>query len=511
MASDPLNPNLGAGTAEESMKSILGYLGQRSTMLDPALGQLTQGAGNAAGAYQNAIANQNTSQGLSPQALSALRTQGTSGITDQYQSAANALNTQLLRRGAAGQSGLPTSGGDYSRAFQPLYSSMEAAKTKAQTDTILADEAAKQKSLYQNQGLALNAANSLYGNANSLYNSGNSALGQAGQVSQALAQLEAPDFWKLLGTQGLTSLLTGTGAVGKGVDELKKLLGIGGDSVSPTTGLDSILNGNNPNTAIPSGQAAGSPNSAPVLPDLQSPNPSSIADLLSGIPGLTPNANGIIGGVQGAAPAAMGGLPLPSEAPTLPEGFGAPQAAEIGAGAAAAPAAAALTSGAAAAIPGLAALEAPAAGLLAPIATDAALGLGAAGGLGGVLGAVAGVAPAAAGGLPLAALAPVLPEGFGAPAAAAAGEAASGGLGSSLAALATNPITWAAAGVVAAAIIWHKSQSHQTADTWTRGYQGKFDSDMANVSDAFAKLKQEGGEGRDSGPEYGRAILRPDV
>ncbi len=60
------------------------------------------------------------SDGLSPEAMSALRTQGTSGINAQYQSAAQAMNSQLLRRGAAGQGQLPGSGGDISRAYQPL-------------------------------------------------------------------------------------------------------------------------------------------------------------------------------------------------------------------------------------------------------------------------------------------------------------------------------------------------------------------------------------------------------
>lgn len=108
------------------------------------------------------------SDGLSPEALSAFRTEATSGIDSQYQSAAQALNSQLLRRGAVGQGALPSSGGDISRAYQPLYSAMEAAKTKSNRDTILTNETAKRESLYQNNQLAQNALSSAGGFANNL-------------------------------------------------------------------------------------------------------------------------------------------------------------------------------------------------------------------------------------------------------------------------------------------------------------------------------------------------------
>ncbi len=419
-------PNLTGGSASDALRALLGYGANRTAAADSQATDMFAGRGLAGGAYANAIGNQNTATGLSPEALAALRTQGTSGINDQYQSAAQALNSQLLRHGATGNQQLPGYGGDISRAYQPLYSAMEAAKSKAQQDTILADEAAKQKSLYQNQQLALQAAQGLNSGATSLFNAGTGALGQSGGIAQALASLEGPDIWKLLGTQGLTSLLTQTGLAGKGVDEIKKLLGFGGDAItSPMTGVNAVLNGANPNTSIPSGSAASLPGSA-IQP--------------------------------------------------LPSGVG-PQAAEIGAPAAGAAGIAGLSPEALA----WAGLEAPAGAAAASLAGAIPAG---------VLGAVPGATGASAG---LAALAPAaLPEGFGAPAAVAGSTASTGGLGASMMALATNPITWAAAGVIGAAILWHKSQSHQTADTWTRGYQGKFDQDMANVSDEFAKLKQEG-------------------
>lgn len=195
--------------AIDDLRNLQDMLGNRIGLQDPALAALNGLSGSAAGAYGNAIANQNTAEGLSPQAMSALRTQATSGINSQYQSAAQALNSQLLRRGAVGQAQLPGSGGDISRAYQPLYSAMEAAKTKATTDMILADEAAKRASLTENRANALSAASSVFGNANSIYNSQNSAIGQTANIANEVAGLESPNILKLLGTSALTSAISG--------------------------------------------------------------------------------------------------------------------------------------------------------------------------------------------------------------------------------------------------------------------------------------------------------------
>jgi len=203
-------------TAQNDLQNIYGTLAGRANVLGPTLGSLTSAAPGAADVYRNAFANMNTAQGLSPEALSALRTQGTSGINDQYQSAAQALNTQLLRRGAVGQGALPSSGGDISRAYQPLYTAMEQAKSKAQTDTILADEAAKRASLTENRTNALSAANSLFGNTGSIFNASNAPLGAAAGVANSIADLEGPSIGKLFGTSLLSSALSGQGGLFSG-------------------------------------------------------------------------------------------------------------------------------------------------------------------------------------------------------------------------------------------------------------------------------------------------------
>ena len=201
-------------SAIDDLQSLYNSLSGRAGALDPSVAALQGLNGSASGAFGNAIANQNTAQGLSPEALSAMRTQATSGINDQYQSAAQALNSQLLRRGAIGSAQLPGSGGDISRAYQPLDSAMEAAKTKATTDTILADEAAKRQSLYQNQQLALSAANNVFGNQVGAFNAGNSALTGAAGIANDIGNLETPNFAKLLATSLLTGAATGTGPGG---------------------------------------------------------------------------------------------------------------------------------------------------------------------------------------------------------------------------------------------------------------------------------------------------------
>lgn len=150
--------------------------------------------GNTAYNRSNELFGQST--GLSPQALSALRTQSTSGISDQYESAAKALSTGLLRRGAVGQGALPSSGGDISRAFQPLYSSMEAAKTKAERDTILADDTARRDSLDRNNALSVAALNS------------------AGGFANTLADIEPASMRNLLLTSLLSGAVSGGGALG---------------------------------------------------------------------------------------------------------------------------------------------------------------------------------------------------------------------------------------------------------------------------------------------------------
>ncbi len=240
MAADPMNLNLTDGSAKDNLQALLAYLGQRAGTLNPTLGTLTGQAPGAANALGTAIGNYGMSTGLSPEALSALRTQATSGINDQYQGAAQALNTQLLRRGAMGTD-LPGSSGDIARGYAPLYAAAEAAKTKANTDTILADEAAKQKSLTENNANALNAANSVFGNTSSIFNAGNADLGQAASVANSIADLEGPSLLKLLGTSALTGAATGTGIFGKlasgGGTNGSGNFGLVGDLLSKIPGL----------------------------------------------------------------------------------------------------------------------------------------------------------------------------------------------------------------------------------------------------------------------------------
>jgi hypothetical protein len=58
---------------------------------------------------------------------------------------------------------------------------------------------------------------------------------------------------------------------------------------------------------------------------------------------------------------------------------------------------------------------------------------------------------------------------------AAAGTTGGVGLGGTIAGLATNPFTIAAAGALAAGLIWKKSQAHPVANQWVQGEQNPFD------------------------------------
>ena len=73
-------------------------------------------------------------------------------------------------------------------------------------------------------------------------------------------------------------------------------------------------------------------------------------------------------------------------------------------------------------------------------------------------------------------LAPTIVGGLlkGGAAAGTAGTAGGGMLGA-IGGLATNPITLAAAGALAAGLIWKKSQAHPVADQWVQGEQNPFD------------------------------------
>lgn len=141
---------------------------------------------------------------------------------------------------------------------------------------------------------------------------------------------------------------------------------------------------------------------------------------------------------------------------------------------------------------GLAADFAPMAGGL---TGTAAAGLGA---LPSAASAIAAGAPEAIGGisatLPEVASVAAQSAGLGGAGTAGASEAAvtsSGGFGPAALSLISNPITIAIGALIAGAVIWHKSQSHQTADQWT-GIQKKFDDQMAQISDKWASAQSTG-------------------
>jgi hypothetical protein len=200
---------------------------------------------------------------------------------------------------------------------------MEAAKTKATTDTILADEAAKRQSLYQNQQLALGAANSVFGNQTSAFNAGNSALNGAAGIANDIGSLETPNLLKLLGTSAIGSALSGgiggaggaggllsgtglnsTGNFGILGDLLGKIPGLGGGTAINSSGgvgnspYGPVYDPNTGGTASTGGTGAGDLSTA-------------AADTAAATGAAASTGGGITGALGSAGSAALGFLTNP--------------------------------------------------------------------------------------------------------------------------------------------------------------------------------------------------------
>lgn len=96
---------------------------------------------------------QNMNQGLSPQVMSAMRSQATSAIPHDYENAARQLRSNLLRSGAIGAGELPAASGDILRSFAPLEQARNEAVAGANRSTILANQA----EIARNQNLGMQA------------------------------------------------------------------------------------------------------------------------------------------------------------------------------------------------------------------------------------------------------------------------------------------------------------------------------------------------------------------
>lgn len=77
-----------------------------------------------------------------------------------------------------------------------------------------------------------------------------------------------------------------------------------------------------------------------------------------------------------------------------------------------------------------------------------------------------------------------------------------GGLGSTVAGLASNPITIAGAGALAAGLIWKASQVHPTADKWVQGYQAPFDSNWQTIEKSGLPPDQQNAAKQQSAQNY---------
>lgn len=259
----------------------------------------------AVGALNNLINLQGT--GLSEPAKSALLTQAMSDIPKRYDDASKALKVELARRGAIGQQGLPGSAGDIIRGYEPLMAERENARTQAMTNTVLADEQARQ----QNYQTSANAANQLSGigglisttynptqSANTLmgalqgglgaYGQGNQMFGTAGSLVNALTGNQQTSMTNLIlgsilasagagAAGGLLGKIFGNGGdTSKGSSIFNTLSGIFGDGPGASSVQTPSAFGNTPTNLLSTGRTSDTPHQMPddqgLSGDLMNPN-----------------------------------------------------------------------------------------------------------------------------------------------------------------------------------------------------------------------------------------------
>lgn len=181
-------------------------MGRQDELINSLLGRINP-------AIDQSLALMNQREGLSPEAMAALRGQAIEGSATQYGQNVEALKTELARRGAAGGGDLPGSAGDIARGYGPLMASRDAQRSQGLRDAILADEQRKFESFGLNRQTAmqgLNTAAGLTGTLGNVYDpskflststnalgqltdivgnrnaSATNALNQAGGLAQAL-------------------------------------------------------------------------------------------------------------------------------------------------------------------------------------------------------------------------------------------------------------------------------------------------------------------------------------
>lgn len=233
-----LKRTAGADALSQAGVDFFGQMGrlgdQSAAQRDRFINELYPGIRDTISSF---MANKDKAEGLSPEGKAALRQQLNEGIPDRFNQAAQALSTDLLRRGAdTGQ--MPGSTGDIVRGYAPLYAARAGEYSKANRDVVLQDEAQKLQSLLANRQLASNAVGqgtgltatlgSIY-NPNQYYNTGlgglqagisgfgagTQGLGVGAGLAGGLADLEPTSFKNillasLLGTSvgGLTTILS---------------------------------------------------------------------------------------------------------------------------------------------------------------------------------------------------------------------------------------------------------------------------------------------------------------
>lgn len=152
------------------------------------------GPGGLEAALNTAYAGMNTSTGLSPEAMAALRRGAIEDPERAYQGQVEQLKTTLAGRGAYGGGALPGSAGDIVRGYAPLMQGRDSTRSNLLANTILADEQRRFETLGLNRQTAANAMSTGAGltsslasayNPASLFGATEGALGGLGNTIQA--------------------------------------------------------------------------------------------------------------------------------------------------------------------------------------------------------------------------------------------------------------------------------------------------------------------------------------
>ncbi len=490
LQSSSYSPGAGASDLPPGSDDILSQYGLNTQ-------QLTN---KALPGLEDIISKMNTSTGLSPEAMSALRSEATSGIPTAYEQQAQQRRIELLQRGAIGAGELPGSSGDILRAFAPLDQARAQDVAAANRSTIMANEAEKQRTLGINQQRGQEALSQL------LTGQGltNQILGQGfqGQTAMKLATLDSSTKLQL---------------AKMGIDSDEKLALLSSTTQLKIADLDSNTRLSLAKMGIDSDEKLANLQAQTqlTLGNLQSNTQLKLGDLDAAtrttLARLGIDSDEKLANLQSQTQLTLGGM----DAATRLEISKADNETQRWMGTLNSETQKTLAQLSSDTQLKLGNLDAAtrlkitdienAPGSLKPLLLSALLGTLTSPGAGGTssilgkgIGAVIDLFSGKKGNVPIdpeqiAGIAGAVGGGvIGTAGTAGTTGGAGGGAGAAITGLLTNPITIAIGGAIAATVLFLKSQAHHEANTWVQKFQNPFDKQMSDINNQFVALARSG-------------------